>query len=176
MFDIFLLECGQFFEILVDIGVEIVKRVAVVTRFRAEEDHQNELNATEWKKNPESVLPAQISGDRSSDDRNQAGNSAENTIEERNSNTTFMHKVQVADDGGNNCLESTGGETLYDSADEEEMIVVCTATDDCSNYTHHSGKEEYRSFAVFTGKSTDKGTSRADDEKLITSELGDSGN
>ena len=65
---------------------------------------------------------------------------------------------------------------MYDSTDEEKMVVVCTATDDCSNDTHHSGKEEYRSFAIFTGKSTDEGTSRADDEKLITSELSDCGN
>jgi hypothetical protein len=87
-----------------------------------------------------------------------------------------MHKVHVTDDCDDNGLESTGGEPLYDSPDEEEMIIVCTSTDDCSNDTHHSGKEEYRSFAVFSRKSTDEGTSGADDEKLITSKLSDCGN
>ena len=102
MIDVFLLESSQFFKVLVNIGVKIVDRLTVVTRFRAEKDHQDELEAAEWKENPETILPAQVCSDGSCNDGNQVGNSAEDEIKKGDSNTTFVNKVHVADDSDDN--------------------------------------------------------------------------
>ena len=113
-----MLESCQLLEILVDIGIKIVKSVSVIAGFGAEKDHQNPLNATEWEENPETVFPPKIGCDGSSDDRNQAGNSAEDEIEERDSNTTFVYEIHITNDCYDNRFESASGEPLNNSADK----------------------------------------------------------
>ena len=100
--DVFLLESGQLFKVLVDVGVEVVDGFADVTGFRAEEDHEDVLETTEGKEDPETVFPAQVGGDGSGDDGNQVGDGSEDEIEEGNSNTTLVHEVHVANDSDDN--------------------------------------------------------------------------
>ena len=87
-----------------------------------------------------------------------------------------MDKVHIADNCNDNRLEGAGSETLNNSADEKDMIIICGTTNDCSNDTHHTRKQEYRSFSIFARESTDEWTSCTDNEKLISSELGNSRN
>lgn len=82
MGNIFLLELGKLLEIFVDVRVQIVKAIAVIAGFGAEHDHQNKLNAAEWKEDPEAVFPSQVGRNRSCDDRNQIGDGAEDEIEQ----------------------------------------------------------------------------------------------
>ena len=76
-----LLESSQLFKVLVDVGIEIVERVSVVAGFGAEEDHENPLDTAEGKEDPETIFPAEIGGNRSSDDGNQVGDGTEDKIE-----------------------------------------------------------------------------------------------
>lgn len=84
-----------------------------------------------------------------------------------------MYKIHVADDRDHDRLERTGSETLDNSSDEQEMIVICATTDHSANNTHHPGKQEYRSFSIFARQSTDEWTSSTNNEKLVSSELSD---
>ena len=49
MDDRFVLKGCQLLEILLDVGIEVVKGVTVITGFGTEKDHQDPLNTAEWE-------------------------------------------------------------------------------------------------------------------------------
>jgi hypothetical protein len=99
------------------------------------------------------------------------GDGSEHEVNERNSNTPLMDKVEIADSGDDDRLICTGGESGDDTRCEKRVVIVGGHSNDGSNDAKDRRRNEYWAFAPFGRKSRNERSSRTDDEEIISGKL-----
>ena len=99
------------------------------------------------------------------------GDGSEHEVDERNSNTPLMDKVEIADSGDDYRLISTGGESGDDTRREKRVVIVGGHSNDGGNDAKDGRRNEHWAFAPFGRKRRNEWSSRTDDEQIISGNL-----
>ena len=143
----------QFSELLVLHLINIVDVVAMISRFRAEEEHEDELDNGEDLEHVEEPVPAEGCRDLTGDDGGQTGRRIENEGDEGDAKTALMDKEHISNGGDDEGLVRTGGESLDNTRRKEHIIGGCHFSKSISDDGEEGGDEEDWSFTISTRKS-----------------------
>ena len=97
----------------------------------------------------------------------QTRHGVEYPVDDCDTQTSLMNKVQIADTGDDERLVRTGRESLNDSSGEEVFIGDAGFTDSSSDDIKQSRREETWSFAIPTTQRTPDWTGRSGSEEIV---------
>ena len=113
------------FELLESFGrgyIGVVDLWPVITSFRNEEEHHDQLCDQKWLGDMKKVFPTEIVEDHPSDDGRQYAESVGHQLENRDSAASLMHKIHVSHQCHDEGLVGRNGKALEKTSGKECLV------------------------------------------------------
>jgi len=140
-----------------------------------EQNEEDKLENDKRETDVKVVVPSEIRSDWPSNDGNTVRNSGKHKVDNGNTDTSLMDKEKISEGRKNDGFVRRGRETSQNTRCQQLVIIPGSAADNATNDAHEGREHKDGSFAEFGGESGDEGTSRTDNEEVVSGYLSDGG-
>lgn len=113
--------------------VDFVQGAPDISCFRAEEEHEDELDHEEDLEEVEQPEPAERGEDLAADDRGEGGRGVQDEVHGGDAGAALMHEEEVADCGYEERFKGAGCEALDDARREKIFVADSSLANGCAD-------------------------------------------
>lgn len=149
--------------------------VTVVRDFPTKEDGEEHADTDKDGQQPKNPTPPQILGQLPRDKGRDVGKRLVHDDEDGGTCSSFVHKVQVADEGVDDALKVRHAQALDHASTQHRTVRRGRGGPDGPGESADHGKQKARTFAVFPGPGGHKGAYGARDQEAVSGQVGELG-